>query len=168
MQLLQPFRNTGQVMLEPVSHQKRFAVGGFDDILQSVKLGRGCGCVAQRQHQLLFQVRVFFLFILGKPNRVFTADQLWHMQVVGGLHRDGDFRNLTVDGVLRIGQGFVGVDDLAVSLVRREVIGAVLGDEPSKPLPHVQDAKLRPQIHQTIGSGSAGQSDDAAHLGSDL
>ena len=38
MQLLQPFRNTGQVMLEPVSHQKRFAVGGFDDVLQSVKL----------------------------------------------------------------------------------------------------------------------------------
>ena len=125
-------------------------------------------CVAQRQHQLLFQVRVFFLFILGKPNRVFTADQLWHLQVVGGLHRDGDVRNLSVDGVLCIGQGFVGVDDLAVSLVRREVIGAVLGDEPSKPLPHVQDAKLRPQIHQTVGRRSAGQSDDAAHLWSDL
>ena len=38
MQLLQPFRNTAQVMLEPVSHQKRFAVCGFNDILQSVQL----------------------------------------------------------------------------------------------------------------------------------
>ena len=88
--------------------------------------------------------------------------------MVGGLHRDGDVRNLSVDGVLCIGQGFVGVDDLAVSLVRREVIGAVLGDEPSKPLTHVQDAELRPQIHQTVRSGRAGQPDDTADFRSDL
>ena len=88
--------------------------------------------------------------------------------MVGGLHGDGNIRNLPVNGVLRIGQWLVGVDDLAVSLIRREVIGAVLGNEASKPLPHVQDAELRPQIHQAVRSGSAGQSDDTVHLGSDL
>ena len=88
--------------------------------------------------------------------------------MVGCLHRNGDVGDLSVDGILCIGQRFVGVDDLPVPLVRHEVVGAVFGDKPSKPLTHIQDAELCPQIHQTIGSGSAGQSNDAVDLGSDL
>ena len=95
MQFIQPFRNTDKVMLEPVCHQKRLAVGGFDDVLQCVQLavvdlndlavviinsavchlgqlaGEGrsvCGGnlgITQRQHQLLLQVGVFLFFIIG-------------------------------------------------------------------------------------------------------
>ena len=35
---IKAFLDTGEVMLEPVSHKDRFAVCGFDDILQSIQL----------------------------------------------------------------------------------------------------------------------------------
>ena len=38
MQFLQPLGNAGEVMLEPVSHKDRLAVGSFDDVLQGIQL----------------------------------------------------------------------------------------------------------------------------------
>ena len=35
---MKPFHNPLQIMLEPVRHQKRFAVGSFDDVLQCIQL----------------------------------------------------------------------------------------------------------------------------------
>ena len=57
---------------------------------------------------------------------------------------------------------------MSVPLVRHEVVGAVLDDEPTQALTHIQDTELCPQIHQTVGGGRAGQSNNAADSGSDL
>ena len=35
---IKAFLDTGEVVLEPVGHKDRFAVCGFDDILQSIQL----------------------------------------------------------------------------------------------------------------------------------
>ncbi len=85
---------------------------------------------------------VFFRSSLGSRTVYSLAISFLGVQVVGGT--------CMVMSPKSVGRwrplhraGFVGVND-GVSLVRREVIGAVLGDEPSKPLPHVEDAKLRP------------------------
>ena len=88
--------------------------------------------------------------------------------MVGGFHGDGDIGYLLINGILRIWQRLVAVDDLPVALVRLKVVGAVSGDEASQPLTHIQDAELCPQIHQTVGSRSAGQPYDAVYLGPDL
>ena len=60
------------------------------------------------------------------------------------FHGDGDVGNLLINGILRIRQQLVAVDDLPVALIRHEIVGAVLGDEASQPLTHVQDAELCP------------------------
>ena len=100
-------------------------------------IGGGNFCITERQHQFLLQIGVFLLFLIGKTDGIFAADQFRHLQVVGCLHGNGDVGNLPVDGVLRIRQRFVGIDDLPVPLIRLKVVGAVLGDEPSQPLTHV-------------------------------
>ena len=91
-----------------------------------------------------------------------------HIQMVDGFHGDGDVGDGIVDLFLRTGQRLVAEHHLSVALVRAEEGVAVMCDEPTEPLAHIEDAKLRPQIHQAVRSGSAGQSDDAAHLWSDL
>ena len=88
--------------------------------------------------------------------------------MVGCLHGNGDVGNLPVDGVLRIRQRLVGIDNLTVPLIRLKVVGAVLGDEPPQPLTHVQDAELSPQIHQTAPGGSTGQPNDTVDLWTDF
>ena len=110
-------------------------------------IGGGDFNISERQHQLLLQIGVFLFLLIGKTDGIFAADQFRHLQVVGCLHGNGDVGNLPVDGVLRIRQRFVAVDDLTVALIRLKVVGAVLGDEPSQPLTHVQDAELCPQVH---------------------
>ena len=196
MQFLHPLGYAGEVVFEPVSHQNRLSVRRFDDVFQSIEFsvmdlndltaiiinravchlrqfaGERCGIgggdfdISERQHQLLLQIGVFLLLLIGKTDSIFAADQFRHFQMVGCFHGDGDVGYLLVNGVLRIRQRLVAVDDLPVALVRLKVVGAVLGDEPSQPLTHVQNAELCPQIHQPVGSGSASQPYDAVDLGS--
>ena len=84
--------------------------------------------------------------------------------MVGRFHGNRDIRDPPIDGVLRIGQRFIGVDDLAVSLVRHEVICPVLRDKASEALAHIQHFKLCPQIHKAVRRRSAGQADNPVNL----
>ena len=43
-----------------------------------------------------------------------------------------------------------------------------MGDEPTEPLAHIEDAKLRPQVHKTVAAGGAGQSHDVLDAGADF
>ncbi|MPN32341.1 hypothetical protein SDC9_179819 [bioreactor metagenome] len=43
-----------------------------------------------------------------------------------------------------------------------------MGDEASQPFSHVKQAKLCPQVHQTVAGGCAGQTDDPLHQRSHL
>ena len=88
--------------------------------------------------------------------------------MVGCLHGDSDITDFVVDGVLRKGKRFVGVDDLPIPLVRLEIVGAVSSDEPPQTLAHIQDTELGPQIHQTVRSGGAGQSHNTFYLRANL
>ena len=80
--------------------------------------------------------------------------------MVGRFHGNRDIRNPPIDGIFRIGQRLVGIDDLAVSLVRHEVICPVLRDKASEALAHIQHFKLCPQIHETVGGRSTSQADN--------
>ena len=86
---------------------------------------------------------------------------LRHIQMVDGFHGDGDVGDGIVDLFLRTGQRLVAEHPLSVALVRAEEGVAVMGDEPTEPLAHIEDAKLRPQIHKTVAAWRAGQ----AHAG---
>ena len=57
--------------------------------------------------------------------------------------------------------------DEAVALVGHEVGVAVLGDEASEALAHIQQPELRPQVHEAVGARRAGQADDPLDRGSD-
>ena len=130
-------------------------------------IGGGDLAIRQLQNQLLLQVRIPLGLRLGEMHLILGGDQIRHFQVVGGLHGDRDVRDLPVDRVLRKGQRFVGVDDLAVALVRHEVGVAVLGNEASETLSHIQQPELRPQVHEAVGTGCAGQADDPLDRGPD-
>ena len=43
-----------------------------------------------------------------------------------------------------------------------------MGDEPAEPLAHIEDAKLRPQIHETVAAGCAGESHDTLDAWADF
>ena len=43
-----------------------------------------------------------------------------------------------------------------------------MGDKPSEPLAHIEDAELCPQIHKTIAAGCAGQPHDALDAGANF
>ena len=43
-----------------------------------------------------------------------------------------------------------------------------MGDEPTEPLAHIENAELRPQIHKTVAAGCAGQPHDAFDTGADF
>ena len=43
-----------------------------------------------------------------------------------------------------------------------------MGDEPTEPLAHIENAELRPQIHKTVAAWRAGQAYDALDSGADL
>ena len=73
-----------------------------------------------------------------------------------------------VDLFLRPWKGLVGKHHLPIALIRQEKPGAVLADEPPQPLPHIQQLKLSPQVHQPIGGGRAGQAHDALDAGPHL
>ena len=96
-------------MLEPVGHQNRLAVGGFDNVLQGIQLavmdlddltavivdctvchlgqlaregrcvGGGDFAVTQGQHQFTLQFIVMLPLLIGKLNRVLAVDQLRHL-----------------------------------------------------------------------------------------
>ena len=67
--------------------------------------------------------------------------------MVDGFHGDGDVGDGIVDLFLRTGQRLVAEHHLSVALVRAEEGVAVMGDEPTEPLAHIEDAKLR---HRSI------------------
>ena len=88
--------------------------------------------------------------------------------MVDGFHGDGDVGDGIVDLFLRTGQRLVTEHHLPVALVRAEEGVAVMCDEPTEPLAHIEDAKLRPQIHKTVAAWRAGQAHDALDAGTDF
>ena len=88
--------------------------------------------------------------------------------MVDGFHGDGDVGDGIVDLFLRTGQRLVAEHHLSVALVRAEEGVAVMGDEPTEPLSHIEDAELCPQVHKTVAAGCAGQSYDALDAGADF
>jgi hypothetical protein len=129
----------------------------LESLFDSGGIGHSDIAVRELQHEVVLQIVIAFLFFLGKLHLVFAADELRHLQVVGGLHADRDIRNFAVDGLFRAGQRLVGVDDLAVPLVRHEVVGAILPNEAAESLTHVQKPVFSPQIHEAVAAGRTGQ-----------
>ena len=177
-------------MFEPIGHQHRFPVGSFDQILQGVQLpvvnpdlllvvivdrtvchlqelaGEG-GCVCDRdfllrklQYQRCPKLLVPFAFIIGQIHHAVVHNELRHLQVIGCLHGNGDIRDLLVDRLVRTGQELVGVDDLAVPLVRGEVVVAVHPDKATESLTHVQNLEFCPQVHEAVRGRGTGQPDN--------
>ena len=188
---VEPLGDALQVVLEPVSHQNRFAVGGFDEVLQGIQLAvvylkyafvlsidgpvchlgelvrKGCGVsginllIAQGNDQFRAHGIVSFPLLLGKHDLHLVHHTFWHLQVVCRLHGDSDVGDGIVDLFLRTGQRFVAEHHLPVALVRLEESVAVMGDEPTEPLAHIEDAELCPEIHKTVAAWRAGQPNDA-------
>ena len=88
--------------------------------------------------------------------------------MVGGLHGNGDVGDFAVYLLLRPRQRLVGKYHLPVLLIRPEVGGAVLPDEPPKPLAHVQQPELRPQVHEAVAARRPCQPHDALYLRPDF
>ena len=134
-----------------------------------------CGCVtsvdfltAQGKHHFgLHGVIGFFLFF-RKGHFHLIDDAFWHSQMVNGLHGNGDVGDLMVDGILRSGKRLIGEHHLAVSLVWLEVAVSVMGDEASQSLAHVQQAELRPKIHETVGGRCASETNHPFYGRTDL
>ena len=63
-------------------------------------------------------------------------------------------------------QRLVGIHDLTVAFVRGEIVQAIVGDEPSEALAHIQHPELCPQVHQTVSGRSACQTHNAFYEGS--
>jgi hypothetical protein len=174
VEFVKPLFDSLAVMLEPVGHQHWLSVGGFDKVLQRVQfavvdgehtlvltvdspichlgelISQSCRVpgvhflAAEGNHQLRAHGVVGLPFPLGEGNPYLVEHTLRHLEVVGGPHGDGDIGNLLVDGLLRAVKGLVGEHHLTIPLVRLEVPGAVVGDVPTQPLTHVQEAELRP------------------------
>lgn len=84
------------------------------------------------------------------------------------FHGDGDVGDGVVDLFFRTGQRFITEHHLTIALIRTEEGVSVMGDEPTEPLAHVEDAELRPQIHEPVGRRGAGQSHDTFDAGADF
>ena len=195
---MEPFGDTVIVVAVPVGYQDGFAVGGFDEVFQSIQLavmqvedfflfavngtvchlaqfivqGRGIGGInlltAQGNHHVMLHGVVQRPLLFGEGDLDLIHDALWHLEVVCSFHGDGDVGDFLMDGILCTGEGLVGEHHLSVTLVRLEVGVAVMGDESSQPLPHVQETELRPKVHETVAGGSAGQPNDALDRGANL
>ena len=83
--------------------------------------------------------------------------------MVGCLHGNGNIADSPVNGIRCARKELVRVDDLAVTLVRSEVVVAVHPDETSEALAHIQYLKFSPQIHKSVRRGGAGKSDDTLY-----
>ena len=185
-------------MLEPVGHQDGLAIGGFDEVLQSVQLPvvewenlfvlpihRAVGHLrelvrqsrrvpgvhlftTQGEHQLRAHGVVCFPLLFGEGDLDLVHHAFRHIQIVASPHGDGDVGDFFIDGILGSGEGLVGEHHLSVSLIRLKVGGAVMGNKPPQALAHIQNAKFRPQVHQPIGGRRAGQPHDALDAGPHL
>src|SRR5699024_2551498 len=76
-----------------------------------------------------------------------------HIEIIQGLHRDGDVGNPLIDLFLRSRPWDILKDHTGLRIhgAGFEVRLPVPADESAKPLPAIQDADFRPQIHETVG-----------------
>ena len=81
--------------------------------------------------------------------------------MVGSLHGNGDVGDFLIDRLVSTGKESIGVNDLAVSLIRCEVVVSVHPDKATKALSHVQNFEFCPQIHQTICGRGTGKAHNA-------
>ena len=190
---MEPSRDPFQVVPEPVSHQERFPSHTLDDVLQGIQfpvmdgdslsficvyrtirhlgelpgksrsIGGGDFPVRELQQQIPLEGNIP-LHLLGEIHLVTGGNELWHPQIVSGFHGNRDVRDQPVDLFLRPWKGLVGKHHLPIALVRQEKPGTILTDEPPQPLPHIQQFKLCPQIHQPVAAWCPGQSHDPSHL----
>ena len=121
--------------------------------------------VLQMEDHVPLEPLIQLLFLGIHLNLDPAGDQLRHIQVVGGFHRDADVGDQLVDLLLRALLGLVAVDDLPIALVRQEEPLPVSTYEPAQPLAHVQKVHLGPQVEEAVGLRGPGQADDPADTG---
>ena len=185
-------------MLVPIRDQERLSVCRLNDVLQRIQLaivknmhlpgividgavghlaeltGQDTGirggdfALRQIQHKFLFHAVVVLLFAGIQIDIAGAVYKLWHRQVVGRFHGNGDVGNLLVDGLLCAGQRKIIVYDLSVGAPRHEIVLPVVGNEPSEAAAHVDELEFRPQVHQTVAGRGASQTyhsfDPGPHL----
>ena len=165
---MEPFRDPFQVVPEPVSYQERFPSHTLDDVLQCIQFpvmdgddlsiicvyrtirhlrelpGKGCGIgggyfpVRELQQKIPLEGNIALRFLLREIHLIAGGNELWHLQVICGFHGDRDVGDQPVDLFLCTWKGLVGEHHLPIAFVRQEKPGAVLADEPPKPLSHIQ------------------------------
>ncbi len=64
--------------------------------------------------------------------------------MLSGLHGDGNVGDSVINTLLGAGQRLVAEDNLAITLVRHEVVGTVLANKSSQALAHIQEPELCP------------------------
>ena len=84
--------------------------------------------------------------------------------MVGGFHGNADVGNLAVYLFLRTRSGRIG----ETVPVRGKVSITVLSDSLAEAFSLVQQAELRPQIHETVAAGCTRQTDDAFYKRADI
>ena len=160
----EPLLDAFQVVLEPVGYQNGLAICGLDQILQSIQfaamqfqvvailaidgtishlgqLASQCGGISsvdflalERDHKIRLHGVVGLAFFFGKGDLYLVHHAIGHIQMVNGLHGNGDVGNGIVYAILGTGERFVGEHHLSVPLVGLEVGVSVMGDEATEPL----------------------------------
>ena len=97
-------------------------------------------------------------------------DALRHVQIVQGLHGDGDVRDPLIDLLLRSRQRFITKDHSGMGIHPGgpEEGFPVPAYEPAKPLSPVDQEGLGPEVHQAVGGGRPSQADDPLYMRPDL
>ena len=135
---------------------------------QDTGIRGGDFALRQVQHKFLFHAVVVLLFAGIQIDIAGTVDQFRHRQVVSRFHRNGDVRNLLVDGLLCSGKRKIVVHDLSIGASRHEIVLPVVGDEATQAAAHVDELEFRPQVHQTVAGRGASQTyhpfDPGSHL----
>ena len=81
--------------------------------------------------------------------------------MVGSLHGNRDIGDSLIYRLIRTGQESVGINDLAATLIRCEVVVPIHADEATETLSHVQNLEFCPQVHQTVCGRGTGKAHNA-------
>ena len=99
---------------------------------------------------ILLESVIYVLFLLVHIHGDSVYDAFRQLEVIAGLHGDGDVRYLLIDLLLHAGKRLIAEHDLAVALIRGEIGVPVMRDVPSEPFSEIEQTELRPQIYETV------------------
>ena len=192
---LEAFLNAGKIVFVPVGYENGLSVGAFDQILQRIQLpfmeehcvsvrgvdrsvcelaqlaGQGSGVYGIDLHavqlgdHLALHFLVYLVFGAVELNWDCVHNTLWHLEVICASHGDGDVSDAAVDLTFCARTGSVGEHLHAVAPIGFKELLPVVCDEPPEALAHIKNTELRPEIHQTVAGGSAGESNHAPNTG---